>query len=656
MSRSRSQIFICVCALLLSLFIQQWLPLAIAPLEHTLNDWRSRFAITLSAQDFTRSGQSQKEERIVIIDIDERSLAEQGRWPWPREKIAELIKNLIDDYGVASVALDMVMPETEEGDQILSSQIRRPEVTGAVVYDLLDRKLPDVSAHLPKKDLVRVLGNSPRFLGFASKSNYQMIMPFRVGHITPLFDSDGSIRRLPPAICSREEKSTCRPLLEVLAFASLIDNAQLSIEPATGFVSPAWEMLIRDSSYEVISRIPLNRDGSIQVPYRHTKSDWLAISATDILNRRIDSRLLKGTVALMGSTALGMADVVSTPVSSEAAGLEPHAEVLSALFDNSFIYEPQFASVFVAAFMTALFGILHLLQYATRRPLLQTIIYPLWLSLAWGATVLLCMACYLFGQVLLPVVPLFLFPLVTVVLSILFEMYRVAIEKIDLIDVLSAYLPRQVAKRLSDSQHAKRGVEHQIDASRREITVLFADIRGFTGLVENSKPETIAILMHRIFAEMANAVVNHGGTIDKFIGDAVMAFWNAPEDEPLHAQRAFAAAREMLERIQGLRDFCVELGIEPVSIGIGIETGQTLVGHFGSGHRRTYTALGETVVLASRLEGLSGQYKQFILIGQACAAKLPATELISLGKVSIRGRQQPIEIYAPSRNTLLPED
>ncbi len=653
MSRSRFQIFICLCALLLSNYVQQWVPSAIAPITHTLNDWRTRFAISLSAQYLNKISHPRREERIVIIDIDEKSLGEQGRWPWKRDKLAELLKLLIDEYGVSVVALDMVLPEADDGDAVLSQQLHRPEVTGAVVYDLLERGLPDIGLQLPETNLVSLGHKVPRFIGSPSKSNHQMIMPLRVGHITPIFDSDGSIRRLPPTICSKTTPEVCRPLLEILAFSSLIDGAQLSIEPVTHILGAAWEMKIKDPSNEVIAAIPLNQDGSIQVPYRHTKADWLPLSATDILNRRVNPKLTKGTVALVGSTALGMADVVSTPVSSESAGIEPHAEVLSALFDSSFMYEPRFAAAANVVFMLLLFVLLRLLQHVTARPLLQTMVYPVWLTLAWGLTTVVVMSCYMWGNLLLPVTPLFLFPLLIVLLSVLFEMYRVAVEKMGLFEVLSSYLPLQVAKHLSDSSQGKRGREHQIDASRREITVLFADIRGFTGLVENCNPETVAILMHKIFAEMAHAVVNHGGTIDKFIGDAVMAFWNAPDDDPEHAQNAYAAAQEMLQRIQGLADFCVSLGIEPVSIGIGIESGQTLVGHFGSGHRRTYTALGETVVLASRLEGLSAQYDQYVLIGQTCASKLNGVELRHLGEVNVRGRQRLINIYAPVRNSLL---
>jgi adenylate cyclase len=198
-----------------------------------------------------------------------------------------------------------------------------------------------------------------------------------------------------------------------------------------------------------------------------------------------------------------------------------------------------------------------------------------------------------------------------------------------------------VADRLS----AYGQVHTTVDASRREITVLFADIHGFAGLSESTTPEIVARLMQRVFSEMAEAVVNHHGTIDKFIGDAIMAFWNAPDDDPLHASRALAAAMDIQKRMDALAPFCDELGLLPIKVGIGLETGSALVGNFGSAHRRTFTALGEPVILASRLEGLTSMYKEQILIGQSCASALGLQDLRVLGTVQIRGRIQPVTIY-----------
>ena len=178
--------------------------------------------------------------------------------------------------------------------------------------------------------------------------------------------------------------------------------------------------------------------------------------------------------------------------------------------------------------------------------------------------------------------------------------------------------------------------------------MLFADINGFAALCENLTPETVAGFTQRVFTEMAEAVVAQRGTIDKFIGDAVMAFWNAPDDDADHAGHALAAAQEIQRRIEALAPFCESLGIPPIGIGIGIETGEALVGNFGSAHRRTYTALGEPVILASRYEALAASLQQPILVGETCAAALCTPNLKLLGDYPIRGRAQPVRLYAPT--------
>ncbi len=642
--KSRALLF--VAALVLALSIPQFFPALVAPVEHTLDDWRTRYAIRLSSSDGNLAKASRKEERVVIVDIDEKSLAEQGRWPWSREKIATLVRTLIDDYGVTSVAIDMVNPEHEQGDELLAFQLKRPEVTGSVVFDLLDRRLPAIATRLPGAAAVQFHSSAPRFVGTPSKSNHQSIMPSRVGHITPLFDSDGAIRRVPPAICESTPPRQCIALMDIVAFSSLIDGATLAVEPDSSWGGSRWAMRIRDPSGAQIISIPLSDDGSIVVPYRHLRDDWLAVSASDILNHRVDPTLLKGTISLLSSSALGMADVVSTPVSAESAGLEPHAEILAAMFDDNFLVQPKIGLLCAAVICVLSVTVLGLFQTFDGSPFIRAAFYPIWLILAWIAHSTIVMFAFVRFNWMLPTTPLFIFPPLAVLFTVLFETYKTNIERIGLFDVLSSYLPRQVAKRLSD-RSSRREAIHGIDASRREITVLFADVRGFTGLVEHCDPESIAVLMHRVFGEMASAVVHHGGTIDKFIGDAVMAFWNAPDNDDSHAQHAYEAAREMLRRIEDLDAFCRELGIQPVTIGIGIESGQALVGHFGSGHRRTYTALGETVVLASRLEGLSVNYERSILIGPCCAKQLKMLQLEHLGEAQIRGRKGLVDIYAP---------
>ncbi|MBR7801492.1 CHASE2 domain-containing protein [Undibacterium fentianense] len=650
MSRALLRFAAILTVLLVTIFSRQLFPDFTAPIENTLSDWRTRAAIQYSDWQAHSAKLDRYEQRLVLIDIDEKSVAEQGPWPWPRDKVAALIANLVDHYGVAGVALDIVFPEARNQDKILAEQMQRPEITGAVVYDLQDRRLPELSGRLPESYPIQLAVNAPRFSGIPVTSNHAAIMPARVGHITPIYDADGSIRHVPPILCQRNATVMCRPLLEIQAFAALMENPNFKLQAGTGLFAASWELLIQDGPEAVVATIPLNKDGAIVVPYRHSQHDWLAISASDILERRSSSKALKGTIALIGSTALGMADVIVTPSNPEASGMIAHAEVLSALFDEGFIFEPRWVSLLVFIILLPLVLVLEFAMRRIKRPAVLTLFYPSWLAFAWSGSMLIAMVCFIQWKWQIPLTPLFLFPPLMILTAILFALHRSNIERVGVFGLLATYLPKEVAKRLTTTEGGSKKPNTALDATRREITVLFADIRGFTGLVENARPEVVAILMHKIFSEMAAAVVNHHGTIDKFIGDAVMAFWNAPEDDPEHALHAFAAAKEMHQRIVHLDTFCRSLGIEPVSVGIGIETGLALVGNFGSEHRRTYTALGEAVVLASRIEGLSAQYQAHILIGARCASFLPQAGLRHLGSATIRGRLQSVDVFAPKED------
>ena len=618
-----------------ALACSQFLPAQLAPVEHVMNDWRTRLAL-----------QATPESRVVVIDIDERSLAEAGHgpWPWPRPVIADLLKTLIDHYGVTSIAVDMVLPEQRPDEAALAQQMRRPQVTGAVVYDLEQRRLPPLAHHLTPPPPFAAAPGAPLTTGPAALANHAGLPSSQAGHINPLFDSDGALRRLPPVICS--VNAACRPSLTIMSFMSLLDAPRLRLQPGEGPLAAPWSLAI-SSGGTVMSNVPLTRNGLLIVPYRHTKGDWTYISAVDILRKTPDPTLLKGVMVLLGGTALGMQDVIATPVSPVTVGFEPHLEILSALLDNDFPVEPRWGLAFDVVLLLP-FGLL--LGWALGRvntPARRAALFPVWLVLTWIASGALLMLALGRFNLLLPLIPVLVFPPLAVLLTVLAELHRARSEHAGVLSLLSAYLPRPVATRLATFGRGRMRIDTSLDASRREITVIFADVHGFAGITEDRSPEVVARLMQRVFSEMAEAVVQNNGTIDKFIGDAIMAFWNAPDDDPRHARNALAAANEIHRRIAALAPFCAELGVAPIRVGIGIESGHALVGNFGSAHRRTFTALGEPVVLASRLEGLTTRYNVAILIGPVCAAELGAAATRTLGQIQIRGRTHALEVYVP---------
>ncbi len=634
-------------ALLVALVAPGMLAAQFDALDHALDDWRTRLVL-----------QSVPEQRIVIIDIDETSLAREGAWPWSRSVLANLLKTLLDDYQVASIAVDMVLPETRPDDAILAEQFRRSQVTGALVYDLETRELNSLQLSLPPAPPLQRHPAAPISRGPLVQANVASLMPGHAGHITPTFDNDGALRHLPPLICatptSPQGRADCRPILTLAAFASLLAQPQLQLQPGRGWLAPAWELTLTDAVAQnapPLARLPLTADGMLNIPYRHRKTDWQRISAADILHHQADPAVLKGVMILFGGTALGMGDVIATPISPVAAGLEPHVEILSALLDNDFPFVPQ-AGIALDGLLILPFALL--LAWALgrfRHPLQRAVLFPVWLLFCWGATMALAIWALMAHKLLLPLLPLLLFAPLALLFTVLAELYRTGSEREGVLSLLGAYLPRPVATRLANLANRGNGaatLDSDLDVTRRDITVLFADIHGFAGITEKASPDVVARLMQRVFTEMAESVAQQNGTIDKFIGDAIMAFWNAPDDDPQHAQHALAAAHDIRNRMTALASFCTELGLAPIDVGIGIESGPALVGNFGSLHRRTFTALGEPVVLASRLEGLTSQYQQQILIGQGCASLLGADAVRTLGQVAIRGRLQPLTMYVPA--------
>ncbi|MEA5097632.1 MAG: adenylate/guanylate cyclase domain-containing protein, partial [Burkholderiaceae bacterium] len=542
------------------------LPDAFASLEHALDDWRLRAAV-----------QHHPESRLVIVDIDERSLNEQGAWPWPRATMSQLLRTLIDDYGVAGVAIDVVFPEARPDDALLAAQIGRPQITTAIVYDLEQRPLQPLRQALPPGMPFDATAGAPRPHGQPVVANHAGLASQTAGHITPLFDSDGVVRRIYPLICADEPSSgrpQCHASLVLAAFAGLMDGPRMYTQAGNGLFAPPWELVLQDEAGGTLATLPLMRDGALAIPYRHTKADWVSISAVDILQRKPDPELLRGVMVLLGGTALGLSDVISTPQGGLAAGIEPHAEILSAVLDNEFFAVPQYGRWIDILLLLPFAALLAWVLERYRQPAQRAVALPLWLALTWGAGGFAGFALLRQARLLVPLSPLFLFPPLALLLVSSAEIYRAGRERAGVFSLLTAYLPRQVAQRLTETDPGGERISSNVDAARRNITVLFADINGFAALCENLAPETVASFTQRVFTEMAEAVVAHRGTIDKFIGDAVMAFWNAPDDDAGHASHALAAAQEIQRRIEALAPCCATLGIPPVGIGIGIETGE----------------------------------------------------------------------------------
>ena len=582
------------------------------------------------------------EGRLAIVDIDESSLGRVGAWPWPRAVMANLLQTLNQTHEVSVMALDMVFPENKPDDDLLAAQLRPSNVISAVVFASADARANGVlipptwplkGTEAGRADLPR----PPQASGYLS--NHAGLLPARLGHINPVIDADGNVRRIQALIC---REAACYPTLTLAAYLSMTDAAQLRIAAGKGFLSPAYVLTAEDASGQPLLELPLASDFTLVVPYRHQRDAWASVPAADVLEHTVSANVLKGAAVLVGGTAFGLADVIATPLHSVAAGIEPHAETLSALLDGSeaFSFAPRGALVLVAAWLLVwALVLLWQMRRAVGNPLYRMLAPLVWLVVFLPASFAAGLLLRMGPGWLLPAMQTLLFGLLTFALAGSLELYRAARTGRGLFAQFSAYLPARMVTQLATRQQ----VNGQIDATRREVTVMFVDIRGFASMSDTLAPEDVAQLLQHFFTELGAVVDAHGGVIDKYIGDAAMALWNAVDDDPQHAQRALDTAFDVVQRMANFP--AGPWGARGLGIGVGIETGPALVGHFGPVQRRTFTALGDSVVLASRYEELSRTLGHTVIVGPGTAAAVSAHGLVLLGEHSVRGHRQPLRLY-----------
>lgn len=595
-----------------------------------------------STVDGVPTNRGQAERRVVIVDIDEASLARIGPWPWSRDRMAELARRL-GEMGAGVLVFDVAFPDARPGDRRFAEQLARQPAVLAQAFSLTAS--PAAAGHLqgalqtpgcgqPFPAVGGFIGNAPDLIAGA-------------GHIVPRIAADGAVRQLPAIVCHDNRAYPALGIAALLAAAGA--PPALTLEPGAGWLDPAWR-LTHPALPGIV--VPLDGHGDVRIPYRLPREAFVSVSAGDILEGRAPAHLFQGAWVLIGATAFGLGDVVPTPFGGAVGGLEVHAQFMIGLLDG-LPYTPQGATL-VALLLGAGGAALLLLLFAAPAATggARTRL-PVW-GLPLGA---LLLAATLFGlhAWLLLWQNLWLgwsapaaFILVAGLLLAIFEHARTRLERGRLYDNLAAYLPAPVAADI-----AFRELSGAIVAERREITVLFADIRNFSAYCEGRPPEETAGLLHVFFATAARIVEAHGGLVEEFVGDAVMAVWNAPTPCPDHAARAYAAAQQLLEESQHLFSDTPPPGLEPLALGIGLETGPALVGSFGPARRRTHAALGETVTVAARLVAMTGDLAQPLLVGERAAAALisaapPASPpLISLGDFLLEGLRRPRTLHAP---------
>lgn len=612
-----------------------------------------------------RRNHSEKTSGIpVIVDIDEKSLAALGQWPWPRYRVALLLEK-IRMAGALAVGMDVVLAEPDRtSPALLKSQIKK-ELMVDVTFQGLPKALEDHDALL-----ATVLQGKPYVLGFyfsfsKAEADQQkqtgdcFIKPAQVsvlsapGALPPeqaLHSAFGSVCPLPvlaeAATATGFFNATPDPDGILRRVALLINyNGQIypslalsTLMQATG--DPGILLKLDTQGTESLryggSVIPVDRAGQMLVNYRGSGGMFPYVSAVDIMEGKADPALLNGKIAFIGTSAAGLKDLRATPFTAVFPGVETHATIVDNILTQDFISIPDYApAVELAATLFA--GILITLLVTWARAV--WIIVPL-VGMAfamWEGT------SYMMSNLRVYISPLYSYIILAAnfALLTLMKFWREEKQKKFIHGAFSHYLAPAVIKQIYDSPESL-----SLQGQEKEVTVMFSDVRGFTTMSEKLTPTQVTDLLHDYLTPMTRVITENMGTLDKFIGDAIMAFWNAPLDVPQHQKKAMSSALQMFEHLKTLNEgFQTKFGLT-IKIGVGLHCGRVRVGNMGSADLFDYTLIGDNVNLTSRLESLTKYYGQILLVSEAMKEACGDDySYLEMDCVRVKGKNKPITIY-----------
>ena len=613
------------------------------------------------------------DQRVVILDIDEKSLAEQGRWPWGRDKLATLMNKLFDQYGVRLVGFDVVFAEPDESSGLKSLEsMARKELKDMAGFQSALRELrPQLdhdarfAAALKNRSVILGYYFSSKEGGVSSGAAPEPVFPAGTfngrriaftqwvshggnlpefqkaaagaGHFNPLVDMDGTSRRVPLLV---EYKGQYYESLSLAIVRNLLGNPPIT--PGYPEDSPgsyaAMEWLDLKASGGGVMRIPVDENAATLIPYRGYQGSFPYISITDVLNDRVPREKLAGRVMVVGTTAPGLMDLRATPVGAAYAGVEVHANLIAGMLDGAIKHKPPYilgADVLLVLISGAVMAFLLPMLSPFRATVVGVIVLLFLLSVNFGfwhsANVVLPLASGMISIALL------------YAMNMSWGYFVESRTKRQLTGLFGQYVPPELVEEMS------RDPENYSMAGRKaELTVLFSDVRGFTTISEGLEPDQLATLMNEYLGAMTLVVRKHRGTLDKYIGDAIMAFWGAPVDDPEHAKNAVLTGLEMHVALEELNKNLIARGWPELKIGVGVNTGPMTVGDMGSPVRQSYTVMGDAVNLGSRLEGITKQYGVGFIAGES-TRELVKKEFVfrELDLVKVKGKDKPVGIYEP---------
>jgi adenylate/guanylate cyclase len=580
---------------------------------------------------------------VVIVDIDEASLRALGQWPWSRDKLSKIIENLTS-AGVAVIGIDAVFAEEDRTSpsliakklnlkenlqdydlQFANTLANSPVILG-YGFDLVDE---DGDKHAPKIPAILIEKNKKEDFAIKALGATLNIEPIQnAGYSSGFFnvipDSSGMIRSV-PLVISFDDVLYPSLALEIVRVVSgekkiFINYDELGIENI--------------SIGQTV--IPTDAIGGITVNYRGGFKNFKYLSAKDIYDGEFNADEVEGKIVLIGTSAIGLYDLRTTPFDSAFAGVEVHANAIDNILSGDFIYKPSYAdgvTVILVVFSSFLivFSVTSMNFYGK----ILTFFAASFLYV-WGSYY----ALFHEGIILNILFPLAAISLAFVTTLAFDYFYSIKSER-----AIRAKFASKVSKSVMDDI-LKNTNGNELSIKNKEVTIFFSDIRGFTSISEKLGAKELIALLNRYMQPMSEIIIKNQGTIDKFIGDAVMAYWNAPLDIQNHADLAVKSALEQFEALKILNSQLEKENLPQISIGIGINTGEVIVGEMGCEIRSDYTVIGDAINLGSRLESLCKFYGSNLNISNFTKERLKEKYMFRfLDLVRVKGKNEPVEIW-----------
>ena len=602
---------------------------------------------------------------VRIIDVDEESLKRIGQWPWPRTVLAELVDKLAAG-GAAAIGFDMVFPEPDRmspantlrywpqsdalaglreeveklpsNDQVFAEAIGKGPVVLGFIASPDATSLPETKAGFAHGGDDPVLF-APHYPGAAASLTELQDKAQGAGSLNWIPEEDQIIRRMPMLVSVGD---TLYPALsaEMLRLAQgastyLVKSSGASGEKAFG--EKTGIVAVKVGEFEV----PTEANGQMWIRFTpETKQRYLP--AWKVLNGEIGADELSGRILIIGTSAAGLLDLRATPLDASVPGVSLHAQAIEQILQGSFLQRPDFATPAELLFILVLGTLIAVLIYrlgAAGSAVLGGLAIAGVVGVSWYAFDVL-------GWLVDPVYPAIALTAIYLA-GTLFVFLRTERERNRVRHAFSHYMAPALVERLADDPSRLK-----LGGETRDMTLLFSDVRGFTTISEGLDAEELTRFLNSLFTPLSNIILDEQGTIDKFMGDAVMAFWNAPLDDAAHPSHACSAALRMMAEMESLnarwREEAEAKGraFKPVRLGIGLNTGICCVGNLGSETRFDYSVIGDNVNVASRLEGQSKTYDVGTVVGQSTTARAPEFAFLELDLLKVKGKTEATRIFA----------